>query len=302
MLYLSIAICSNALMFLLLKHYDRHGHSKRAVLLVNYITASLIGVFLCWKNGIFDQMDSLSLAGSLQALLGNFRGKLSAQGSMLWALILGTIAGGFCFAALALIQIRIGKEDAGIVSMFTKLGILVPVILSIFIWAELPSPLQWIGIALAVISIVVANLEPTDVKKINIRALLLLFFVGGIADFLGKVFQKYALMEYRSLYLFLLYSVAALLCFFWYLRDSGAAIDMLTVSSGVILGASNICANGLVIRALIFMPACAVYPAYSAGVILVVVLSGAIVFRERLEKNGFIAIVTTIASLIFLNL
>lgn len=168
MLYLSIAICSNALMFLLLKHYDRHGHSKRAVLLVNYITASLIGVFLCWENGIFDQMDSLSLAGSLQALLGNFRGKLSAQGSMLWALILGTIAGGFCFAALALIQIRIGKEDAGIVSMFTKLGILVPVILSIFIWAELPSPLQWIGIALAVISIVVANLEPTDVKKINI--------------------------------------------------------------------------------------------------------------------------------------
>ena len=128
MLYLSIAICSNALMFLLLKHYDRYGRSRRAVLLVNYITASLIAAFLCWKNSIFDQIGSLKPAGGLQYLLGNFQGNLSTQGSIFWALILGTIAGVFCFAALALIQNRIGKEDAGIVSMFTKLGILVPVI------------------------------------------------------------------------------------------------------------------------------------------------------------------------------
>ena len=109
-------------------------------------------------------------------------------------------------------------------------------------------------------------------------------------------------MEYRSLYLFLLYSVAALCCFFWHLCNSCAAIDMPTVFYGIILGAANICANGLVIRALIHMPACVVYPAYSAGVILVVALASTIVFQERLERNEFVAIVTTIASLILLNL
>ncbi|MCD8506348.1 MAG: hypothetical protein LRY37_04665 [Alkalibacterium thalassium] len=55
----------------------------------------------------------------------------------------------------------------GISGTIAKLGILIPMIFSILIWREFPTAVQWIGILLSLVAIVVVNLSKRSIKTLD---------------------------------------------------------------------------------------------------------------------------------------
>ena len=90
-------------------------------------------------------------------------------------------------------------------------------LISIIVWNEMPNQIQSLGIVIAMVAIVIANMSSKQNKSIKGSAagsatiLLLLFVVGGIAEFLNKIFQRLVSLDYKPIFLFVVFSTALLL-------------------------------------------------------------------------------------------
>ena len=71
---------------------------------------------------------------------------------------------------------------------------------------------------------------------------------------------------------------------------------------GAVIGVPNFFSSKFLLGALTKLPAVVVFPSFSVGTMLLVTLSGVIVFKERLSKLQWFALTTIIAALILLNI
>ncbi|MDD4324220.1 MAG: SMR family transporter [Eubacteriales bacterium] len=183
-----------------------------------------------------------------------------------------------------------------------KLGIVIPVLFSIFIWKEMPTTIQWLGIVLALVSILILNLSPRSLEKLDIRvSLILLFLFGGLAEFSNKVYQQYGLNEYKDFFLFAVFLVAFLLSAF-YVRKKEAKIKGKDVLIGCAVGIPNLFSSYFLILSLDTVAASIAYPIFSAGAIVLINLGGYLIFKERISRKNKLAIALTIVALVLLSL
>jgi len=301
--YLLLAILCSAAIALLFKHSETSGMNRYAVTTVNYVTASLVSAALL----LFDRGERLAtprLSGALQEI-----GKAIAHSTTLpsdvspvWAALIGLTAGAVFFLAFVYYQISVREHGVGLSGTFTKLGILVPMSLSLILWRELPTSVQTAGIALAVFSIVLVNWPRGGDWRGALRpALLLLFLFGGVAEFSNKVFQKYGLQSDKAIFLLCTFGVAFLcsLAVTLYRKRPVARRDLVM---GVAVGVPNLFSSFFLIKALDTIPATVVFPAYGAGTIVIINLIGMSFFGERLTRREQVAVVLTIVALVLINL
>ena len=232
--------------------------------------------------------------------------------------VIGLITGVFFLLSFVLYQISVRKNGASLSGMFAKLGILIPMIVSVLVWREIPTMMQMFGICMAMFAIAVANVSSKASIKAthSIKWLLALFVGGGIAEFSNKIFQKTVSLEYRSLFLFLVFATALVLSILMYYADlkrqgiksgrrevaTGDGNIKMSVVVGIFVGIPNLFASYFLLNALNDFPASVVYPAYSAGSILMISILSVVLFKEILYKKDWIAIILTALSLILLNL
>jgi drug/metabolite transporter (DMT)-like permease len=255
------------------------------------------------SGGIVPRLSGFTFSSGFADLSAKFPGTLSGHGSAVWAIGIGLFTGVFYAISLLLTRKSIRENGASLTSVFGRIGVLVPTLLSIILWKEFPRALQCIGIALAVFSTVLANLDASKIGRTNIKYLLVMMcLAGGTAEFLGKIFQKYALIEFKSFFLAIAYSIAMLCCLVKFKPRVLLGLGALTIFSGIFMGMANIFANSLVIQALVTLPASFVYPAYSASVMMVVVTVSSVIFREKLRRNEIAAVCCTIVGLILMNI
>jgi len=226
---------------------------------------------------------------------------------------IGFATGLFFLLSFSIYQKSVKQNGASISGMFAKLGILIPMIISIIIWNEMPSDIQTLGIIVAIVAIVIAN-KPSNrrseaankrVEGVTSKAsvLLLLFVVGGIAEFLNKIFQRLVSLDYKPIYLLIVFATAFMLSLILYLiREKKPVKKTHALIIGSIIGIPNLFASFFLLNALDAFPAAIVFPAYSAGSILLISLLSVLIFKEKLFKKDIAAIVLTMFSLILLNL
>ena len=70
---------------------------------------------------------------------------------------------------------------------------------------------------------------------------------------------------------------------------------------GLLLGIPNYFSARFLLRALERVAAVIVFPTFSVGTILVVTLTGVLLFKERLGKRQWVAVAAILAALILLN-
>jgi len=235
------------------------------------------------------------------AALGGDGGKAAPSAASLWAVLVGLVAGGVFFLSFIFYQISIRHHGIGLAGTFIKLGVFVPMSLSLLFWREYPTLLQWIGILLALAAIGLTNWPRAGQWRQAVRpALLLLFLIGGLAEFSNKVFQQHGLLEHRPVFLLTTFGVALL--------ASGVttvakrrAVTARDVAIGLLVGIPNLFSSFFLIQALEGMPASVVFPAFGAGSIVILYLAGALVFRERLRARDHLAIGLTMLALILIN-
>lgn len=299
MISLTLAILSSASLALLFRHTEHAGHNRYAVTLSNYVTATLVsmGLLLLSRSG------ADGAAGGAAGLL------VSPDPA---AIAVGIPGGLFFFSGFILYQHAVRRHGPGLAGMYGKLGVLVPMVLSMVVWREFPLPRQAVGIALALVAIVVSQTgggaggTATAVDRPprfpasrvpTLRPLLLLqLVVMGFAEFSNKVFEYYGDLGDRPSFLTILFGTAALAAavVLAVRRDRlrGAALLW-----GVAVGVPNLASSYFLLDALEVLPAALVFPLFSAGSTMTIAVGALVLYRDHLRPRQWFALALTAGAL-----
>ncbi len=304
MIYLTLAILGACSIGLLFKYSENHGLHRYSITSINYLTASIIALIMSVQANLLPLLGNMSadrLWNRVSDITTN-GGTLPVGNSVLWAAIIGALTGFFFLNAFIYYQKGIFESGIALSSMFSRLGVLIPMTVSIIIWQELPSIVQSLGIVLAIVAIVLVNLDLEGKGSLQLRSSLLQLFVfSGAGIFCSKIFQKYSLIEHKGLYLLLTFFTAFVLSL-RVLHRKKQGVGRSDVIVGALVGVSNLLTNYFLVMALSQIKAAIVFPISSAGAIITMTLGGVILFGERLRRQDITAISMTIVAVVLINL
>lgn len=295
-------LCS-ATIALIFKHTENSNSNRYIITSSNYFIAFIISLFIIINNKLFSGVvRTASFYDELQFSLFNSDYVFSPYSSIIWGVVVGSIAGLFFFSSFIYYQKSVKENGVGVSGTFVKLGVLIPMILSIVIWKEFPETLQWIGIGLSLISILIVNLSSESLEKLDIKpTLILLFVLGGMAEFSNKIYQNYALNDYKSVFLFFVFFVAFTISILFTLKNK-AQFNMKDILIGFTVGIPNLFSSYFLILSLDTVKASIAYPVFTAGSILLINIGGYLLFKEEIAKKNQLAIMLIIVALILINI
>lgn len=262
MIYLIAAICANLCMTFLMRYSEHHNGNCYALNIWNYLAGSLISLLLL-------QDKSLIWSGN----------------AVTWSA--GIVNGIGFLAALVLLQISIRRNGAPLTTTFNRLGILIPTILSIFLFDESADHTDSRTPTLHLRHHLMNSGDSSERPDFNI-GLILVFLLGGTLDTISKIFSRYNNADSQTcfvLYTFLAAFVISILLFFK--KEPRMSLQDALIGIGV--GIPNQLCTLFLLRAASRLPAYIVYPTYSASLILLVNIINYLVFRETLNKRQYIA-------------
>lgn len=277
MFFLILAIFSSAGVAIVMRFAQPRVSNPTGLLAGNYILCSLIALGL-----------------SVPAFGADLQGLPFSAG-------LGVINGAIYLGGFALMQWSTRQNGVVLSSIFMKLGILVSMLISILWFRELPTALQAVGFLLAVAAIVIINYSKGTSLSRSSWVLLLMLCMSGMGDVMSKVYEVYGNADIQNLFLFFTFASALLLCLglMVYKKER---LGVRELAYGVLLGIPNFLCSAFILKALGSIPGVIVFPTYSVGTILVVALTGVLVFREKLQKKQIIGAVLICIALVLLNL
>lgn len=302
--YLFLAIICSSSIALIFKYSENNRMNRYAITTMNYFTAFTISLAISLKEKLFsiDPMVAFdTFVSEFDAVVLENSRIFSEASSFFWAMIVGIIAGVFFFLGFIYYQKSVKENGASLSGMFGKLGILVPMIFSIILWREFPTFIQWIGIILAIASIVLVNISFKKQLWRHFKiTLILLFLFMGLAEFSNKFFQKYAINAYKTIFLFCVFFIAFIISFIATKRRS-TSVRKRDIVVGFAVGVPNLFSSFFLIMALDYVKTSVAFPLFSAGGIVLITIGGAILFKEKLKRKDVFAIIMTIIALVLIN-
>lgn len=303
MFYLGLAIMTSASIALIFKFSENRDMDRYVVTSFNYLAASIVSLTIILINDL--QLPFISFSVGFKDLLTAIppaETGTDSTSSILWGLIVGIPAGLFFFLAFIYYQKGIRENGAGLAGAFSKIGILIPMIISILVWNEVPTVLQWSGIGISILSILIVNLPEQSLNPDKIRlSLLALFLFSGLAEFSNKVFQKYGLVQDKLVFLFFVFFTAFVVSGF-FLASRRKNLEPRAVLTGIIVGLPNLFCSYFLILALDGIKASVVFPVYTATTIVVINLGGYLLFEERLARKERFSVILMVVALVLINL
>ncbi|MDY0016986.1 MAG: EamA family transporter [Candidatus Delongbacteria bacterium] len=283
MIYLFLAIISSASIAVILKFSENRNLNRYAVTSANYVAAFTI------------------------SLLMNFGvGKIQGESNLNGVMGLGAFAGLLYFLGFIFIQKSIKENGVGITGAVSKIGIILPVVLSMILWKEIPTSFQTAGIVLSIMAIVIINIDPREIKSFkNFNAtIILLFFIAGSAEFTTKLFEKYFASGYKPLYLFVIFFTAFWISVYFTYSSwkKGKKITKTDIVTGLIVGVPNMFASFFLIESFRYYKASVAFPIYSSGTILLINVAGLLIFKEKLSRKNTFAIFMIVAAIVLMNI
>ena len=278
MLHLVLAILSSAMVSITMRLSTDRVSGNVSLLAMNYLTCAMLSALWGGVGSLFPAAPTL----------GN-------------ALLLGFISGVLYLTGFAIFQACVVKNGVVLSAIFMKLGLLVPMVLSICFFHEVPGLPQILGFLLAVAAIILINFEKgTSAMQFRAGLIFLLLFAGG-ADGMSKVYEELGDPALSNQYLFYTFLVATLLCvpLCIYKKDRPGRNEVLF---GMLVGVPNFFAAKFLLGALESLPAVIVYPCFSVVTILLITLAGVLFFKETLGRRQKTAIGIILAAVVLLNL
>lgn len=278
MFYLIMAIVSSAMIAIIMRISTRKIKGNLGMIAMNYLVCLLLGA---WYAD-FQLFPIRAPEFPLTVGMGIINGMLYLSG-------------------FVLLQYNTRVNGVVLSSVFVKLGLLMPIALSVFLFAEIPTVIQCIGFVLAVGAIILINYEKGALLSGIKPSLILLLLAGGFGDAMAKIFEVYGSAAYADLFLFYTFVSAILLCIVLILRKK-EKFDPHALLFGAVIGIPNFFSAKFLLMALNRLPAVIVYPTFSVGGILVITLAGIFFFKEHLRKTQWIALAIIFVTLVLLNL
>lgn len=278
MISLILAILSSAMVAIMMRIAQPRVDHPTGLLAANYIVCSLMALILSAP-----ELPKLSL-GALGFPAG-----------------LGVINGLMYLGSFVLLQWNTRHNGVVLSSVFMKLGILVPTLLSVVWFREMPTAMQVIGFVLAVAAIFILNFQRGVKLSRAGWALILMLLVGGMGDGMSKIYEVYGDPGFQNLFLFFTFLAALILCL-GLMAFRKERLGLKELAYGALLGIPNFISSLFLLNSLATVPAVIAFPTFSVSVILVVALAGVCIFRERLQRRQIIGGILICCALALLNL
>ena len=266
MFYLLLAIVSSALVSIVMRLSTDRVTQNVGMLTMNYFTCLIIAA-------VYTGVTAFAPASpDLPGTIG-----------------MGAIHGALYLISFVLFQMNVRKNGVVLSATFMKLGLLVPMVTSIVFFGEKPELLQVVGFAAAIAAIVLINPRKDGGSVGSGAGLLLLLLGGGCADVMAKVFEELGNGSLSDQFLLYTFVFALVLCFvlMLYHRQRPGKAELFW---GVLIGIPNFFSAKFLLRSLESVDAVIAYPTYSVATLLVITLSGVLLFRERLERRQWFAL------------
>lgn len=275
MVYLLLAVLSSCMIAILMRLSTEKVSSRLSMLCMNYVICTLLGALYAGKPG--------DLTG-LGITLG-----------------LGVVNGILLLVSFIALQLCTRKSGIVLSSVFMRLGLLVPIAMSILVFREVPTWLQAAGFCIAIAAIVVINLKKGDRRGRFGMELIVLLLLGGTTDAMAKLFAFFGPGALSAQFLLVSFAVSFVLCAGLVLIKKEKP-DKKALLFGTLIGFPNFFCSKFLLASLNQLPAVVVYPTFSVCTMLIVTLSGVVFFKETLQKHQWLALLGVLAALVLLNI
>ena len=278
MIYLILAIACSTLISVIMRISSDKVTGNVSMLAMNYLMCVVVAALYTGLDQLFPQV--AALPGTLA---------------------MGAVHGILYLSSFVLFQHNVKKNGMVLSATFMKLGLLVPIVLSVILFGELPGVLQIIGFVIAVAAIVLINWS-SDRSDLRMGAgLVVLLIAGGAGDAMSKVFEVYGSSALSSQFLFYTFLVALILCVGLVIlkKERPGRNEVLF---GLLIGVPNYFSARFLLLSLASVDAVIAYPTYSVATLLAVTLIGVLLFREKLSRRQWVAIGMILVALALLNI
>lgn len=279
MIYLLLAILCSSMVQVVMRLSTDKVKNNNSLLVVNYTTCMLIAAFYTGFGNLFPRVSGLGMVGGLGFLQG-----------LLYLL------------AFLLLQFNDRRNGVVLSASFMKLGLLVPIAVSILCFGEEPGIFHVIGFVIAIAAIITINYDPGSTKAASSKlGLIALLIIGGMGDVMAKLYQELGNPDLSAQFLLYTFGGALILSIglmVWKKERPGRA----ELIYGILVAIPNYFSSKFLLAALTDLQAVIVYPCYNVGTIMVATLAGILIFRERLQKHQWLAMAAILVALVLLNL
>lgn len=276
MLYLFLAITSSVLVSVTMRLSSGRAKNPFTMLSANYLMC--LGIAVCFTG--FDAL-------------------FPAQKGLAATLGMGAVNGILYLASFVIYQRSVQRCGIVLSSTFMKLGLLVPIAVSVLVFRELPSAVQAVGFVIAIVAIILINAGNADGRfSLGLIGLLV---IGGGANAMSEVFEQVGTAALSSQFLLYTFLTAFLLCCALVLVKKERP-DLVSILFGLLIGIPNYFSARFLLQSLDSVPAVIAHPTYSVVAVAAVSVLGVCFFRERLKLRQWIAMLIIGCALILLNL
>ena len=202
-------------------------------------------------------------------------------------------------AGLALLQYNIHQHGVILSSLYTRLGVIVPIACSILLFHETLVWTQCLGILLAILSIIYYNQQKE--QRLFGVSLLLLLLANGTCDVMNKVFESIGNPHFNSQFLLIAFGSALLLSIVWLLKERGK-ITGKEIFFGLLIGIPNYFSSRFLLYSLQSVKAMIAYPTYSVMTIVIITLFGLFLWHEQITKKTVYGMMGILFSILLMNL
>jgi drug/metabolite transporter (DMT)-like permease len=285
MIYLLLSIFCNALLFIIIKYFEKFRINNLQAIVTNYLCACALG--------LMNNHTSLPL---------------TSVPSAPWAPV-AVLLGALFIIVFTLIAKTAQEVGVSVATVSNKMSVIIPVTIAILAYHNSFGMLKALGIMTALVAVYMTSKKrmDTDHPKTSNTFLLILplivFLGSGIADaFVNYAQEKLVPKEESSLFVATFFAVAGAIGLLWVMSELYIKKEKVTIRNiigGIALGIPNYFSIYFMIKALNthIYESSVLYPINNMGIVILSATGGYFLLKEKLSPLNIGGIVLSIISI-----
>ena len=285
MFYLLFSICISSFLFVIFKLFDVLKINTFQAIVVNYLTAAILGFYLSNNSVSFQQIPS--------------------QPWFLGAFLLGIMF----ILVFNIMALTSQKNGLSVASVSSKMSVVIAIIFGVWYYEESIGLVKLIGILLALVAVYLTSIkEKNEIVKKNKDFLfpVLLFFDSGAIDTSLKYVETSFVAEggvpLFSATIFGCAFVLGVIVLLYQKVKGILSFEFKSILGGILLGVPNYFSIVYLLKALSTegMESSTAFTLNNVGIVILSTLFGLFIFKEKLISKNWFGIIIAIVSIILI--
>ena len=287
MIYLLLSILASTIIFIIFKLFEKFQINIFQAIVVNYCIAFTTGILSYNGTITISQLPNLDW--------------------FYYTLILGALF----IIVFNLMAITTQKSGLSVVSVATKMSVVVPVLFGLLYYNESLGTVKLIGIAIALIAVYLTSNKSKQGITVNRKSIVLpiLVFIGsGIIDtsikFLEDTYVANNDVPLFSAIIFLAAAIIGFIIIIIQVMSGNFKFEFKNVIAGICLGVPNYFSIYFLVKTLRsdILESSGIFAINNVSIVTLSTFAGIFIFKEKLIKKNWIGIGLAILSIILISI